>query len=136
ADKESRERFVAAYDAAHRLESDGDDKETVIIGDNEWPLPIPLVRQNHRWRFDSKAGEQEIINRRIGRNELNVIEVCRAYVEAQRDFAALNPQHEHAQTIQSTDGKHDGLYWQAKDGEPESPLGPLIASATAEGYAE
>jgi hypothetical protein len=134
ADNAAREKFTAAYDKAHKMEEVSSDRVILDVGEEEWPMPIPLVHAQDGWRFDTKAGEQEILNRRIGRDELNVIEVCRAYVEAQRDFAALNPQHEYAQTIQSTAGKHDGLFWEVKDGERESPLGPLIASATAEGY--
>jgi hypothetical protein len=140
ADQEGREKFVAAYDKAHKIEDAGDDRKVLAVGDEEWPMPIPLLHDKDGWRFDTASGEMEILNRRIGRDELNVIEVCRAYVEAQREFAALHPssdnQHEYAQNFQSTEGKHDGLYWEVKDGEKESPLGPLIASATAEGYSD
>jgi hypothetical protein len=102
-------------------------------------MPIPLVRQNDGWRFDTAAGEDEILNRRIGRNELNVIGVCRTYVLAQREYAeqhTVNGKHttEYAQRFSSTEGQHDGLYWPATDNEPESPFGPLIADAQAEGY--
>jgi hypothetical protein len=137
ADREGREKFVTAYDKAHKIEDAGTDRKVLAVGEEEWPMPIPLVRDKDGWRFDTAAGELEILNRRIGRNELNVIEVCRAYVEAQRDFAALDSdRHEYAQSFQSNEGKHDGLYWEVKDGEKESPLGPLIASATAEGYSD
>lgn len=139
ADKEGREKFLTAYDKSHKI-IDGENGEKILtVGDEDWPMPIPLVKSGDGWRFDTAAGENEILNRRIGRDELSVIEVCRAYVEAQREFAAAHPfdngEHEYAQTIQSTEGKHDGLYWPVKDGEPESPLGPLIAKATTEGYA-
>jgi hypothetical protein len=141
ADKKSRDRFVMAYDSKHRLESEDDGKATLIVGEEEWPLPIPLVRDvNNNWQFDVGFGEQEILNRRIGRNEINVIGICRAYVDAQREFAAqhriTNGLSEYAQHIISTAGKHDGLYWPAKVGEKESPLGPLIANARAEGYVD
>jgi hypothetical protein len=142
ADREAREKFLAAYDKKHALDIDEDDNDraSLVVGSEEWPMPIPLVRTGQGWWFDTAAGEEEILNRRIGRNELNVIEVCRAYVDAQREFAAQHKlgdhKHEYAQRFTSTSGQHDGLYWETKDGEAESPLGPLIASATAEGYKE
>jgi hypothetical protein len=138
ADRRARERFVAAYDKAHKLERDSDNKAILIVGEDEWPLPIPLIRTRARWRFDTKAGAEEILNRRIGRNELTVIEVCRAYVAAQREYAAKNlgpgGSAEYAQHFMSTIGERDGLYWPVKAGEEESPLGPLIARARAAGY--
>jgi hypothetical protein len=138
ADRNHRARFVAAYDAAHRIEFEGDRKAVLVVGSEEWPLPIPLVRSDAGWRFDAQAAEQEILNRRVGRNELNVIEVCRAYVEAQREYAALNVlpggRHEYAQRFNSRAGQRDGLYWTAKADEPQSPLGPLVAQARAGGY--
>jgi hypothetical protein len=138
ADRHARERFVAAYDKAHKLERDSDNKAILIVGEDEWPLPIPLIRTRARWRFDTKAGAEEILNRRIGRNELTVIEVCRAYVAAQREYAAKNlgpgGSAEYAQHFMSTIGERDGLYWPVKAGEEESPLGPLIARARAAGY--
>jgi hypothetical protein len=138
ADKGGRERFLAAYDEAHKLELDGQDKAILIVGKEEWPLPIPLVRQEAGWRFDTTAAVEEILNRRIGRNELSVIEVCRAYVVAQREYAAKRLKaggtSEYAQHFMSTDGQHNGLYWPVKPGEDESPLGPLIARARAAGY--
>jgi hypothetical protein len=138
ADKRGRDRFVAAYDEAHKLELDGQDKAILIVGTEEWPLPIPLVHQRAGWRFDTTAAVEEVLNRRIGRNELSVIEVCRAFVVAQREYAAkrLRPggHSEYAQHFMSTDGQHNGLYWPVKPGEDESPLGPLIARARAAGY--
>ena len=138
ADRQGRAHFVAAYDAAHRIEFDGTEKAQLVIGAEAWPLPIPLVHVESGWRFDSRAAEQEILNRRIGRNELNVIEVCRAYVTAQRDYASLQARAggrpEYAQRFKSTPGKHDGLYWPTSEGEPQSPLGPLFAQARAGGY--
>ena len=138
ADKRGRDRFVAAYNEAHKLELDGQDKAILIVGKAEWPLPIPLVRQQAGWRFDTTAGVEEILNRRIGRDELSVIEVCRAYVVAQREYAAKRFRpggpSEYAQHFMSTDGQHNGLYWPVKPGEEESPLGLLIAHARAAGY--
>lgn len=138
ADRRGRRLFVAAYDQSHRLERDGERKATLIVGADEWPLPIPLVREHAGWRFDTKAGEDEILNRRIGRNELSVIDVCRAYVAAQREYATKNlgpgGSAEYAQHFMSKTGKRDGLYWPVKTGEEESPLGLLIARARAAGY--
>jgi len=138
ADGRARARFVAAYDEAHNIELDGDNKAVLVVGADNWPLPIPLVRQHNRWRFDTKIGAEEILNRRVGRNELTVIKVCRAYVVAQREYAArrLGPggTAEYAQRFMSTAGKRDGLYWPVKSGEEESPLGPLVAEAQAAGY--
>ena len=138
ADRRGRERFVAAYDKAHRIDFDGPDKAALVVGAEAWPLPIPMVHGQWGWRFDARAAEQEILNRRIGRNELSVIEVCRAYVTAQREYAAWQARNggrpEYAQRFNSSPGMHDGLYWPATDGEPQSPLGPLIAEARAGGY--
>ncbi|MFZ0693623.1 MAG: DUF2950 family protein, partial [Alphaproteobacteria bacterium] len=88
ADKEWRGKFVAAYDKQNKIEREGDDKAVLVIGEHDWPYPIPIVRQGDAWRFDTKAGAEAILDRRIGRNELNTIEVCRAYVDAQREYAA------------------------------------------------
>jgi hypothetical protein len=138
ADKNARNRFVAAYAMASKIENEGDAKAVLIIGSEEWPFPIPIVKQGHAWHFDTKAGEQEILDRRIGRNELSAIEVCRAYVDAQRDYASkprtADGLIEYAQRFMSTPGEHDGLYWPVEPGEEESPMGPLVAKARAEGY--
>lgn len=138
ADRQGRSRFVAAYGRQHSIERQGADKAVLLIGETRWPFPIPLVAQKKRWRFDTAAGAREILARRIGRNELDAIEVCRAYVDAQRDYAAKDRTgdglREYAQKFGSTPGKHDGLYWPVKQGEEASPLGPLVAEAHAEGY--
>ncbi len=138
ADREGREHFLAAYDDSHHLEYDGVDQAVLLVGAVAWPLPIPLVHNAHGWRFDTQAGEQQIIDRRVGRNELTVIRVCRAYVEAQREYADLQSSsdrvRQYAQRFLSHSGQRDGLYWPVKDGEAESPLGPLIAQARVEGY--
>ena len=138
AEKSARDRLAAAYDEAHRIEADGADKAVLILGKDEWPYPIPLEKQGADWRFDVDAGVEQILDRRIGHNEMNAIEVCRAYVEAQRDYAAEDPLgsglHEYAQKVASTNGKRDGLYWQAAAGADESPLGSLVAAAETRGY--
>jgi hypothetical protein len=110
----------------------------VDLGLDAWPFPVPLVKQDGKWFFDTDAGKEEILNRRIGRNELNTISVCRAYVDAQRDYASAchNDQGilEYARNLRSTPGQHDGLYWHAEAGDDISPLGPLVAQAVEEGY--
>jgi len=139
ADKTGRERFVKAYDEKHKLVKETDNKVTLIIGDNEWPFPIPLVKKDETWAFDTMAGKEELLNRRIGRNELNTIQVCLAYVDAQREYALKdrdgNGLNDYAQKFVSTEGKKDGLYWKTSEGEEPSPLGSLFAQATKEGYA-
>lgn len=138
AEKKVRDKFAASFDKKHRIQTDGESKATIIMGDEDWPYPIPLVKQDSVWRFDVEAGAQQIIDRRVGQNELNAIAVSRAYVEAQRDFAAKdrtgNKLHEYAQKIASSEGTHDGLFWRAAEGEEESPFGPLMAGAEASGY--
>jgi hypothetical protein len=137
-DRRGRVRFVTAYEAAHRIELEGQDKAVLVVGREDWPLPIPLVREPAGWRFDTQSGKEEILNRRIGRNELKVIEICRGYVVAQREYAALKVGglSEFARQFTSAPGQRDGLYWPAKPGDAESPLGPLVADARASGYAE
>jgi len=138
ADRTGRERFVAAYDEEHRTELNGEDQALLIVGKEQWPMPIPLIREANGWRFDTQAGKEEILNRRIGRNELKVIEVCRAYVQAQREYAMLKigGQSAYARQFKSSPGQHDGLYWPVKSGDPESPFGPLVAEAHASGYTD
>ena len=120
------------------VEFEGDEDEVVaFVGDDRWPFPIPLARHGDGWRFDLDAGREELLNRRVGRNELLTLATLREYVVAQGEYAAVghdgNPPA-FAQTISSTEGRHDGLYWPAVEGAPESPLGPLIADAVEEGY--
>jgi hypothetical protein len=138
ADRRGRAQFLAAYDAGHSIELNGQTKAILIVGKEHWPFPIPLVRQGARWRFDTKAGAEEILDRRIGRDELSVIEVCRAFVTAQREYAAKHRAPggapEYAQHFMSSPGQQNGLYWPVKPGEEQSPLGPLIAQARAAGY--
>lgn len=137
ADRADRDTFVVAYDAQHQLLAK-DDAAMLVVGAGAWPLPLPIRRVDGGWRFDIEAGKDEILSRRIGRNELSAIEVCRAIVDAQEDYAMLDHGHgpgEYAQRFASSAGMHDGLYWPTGEGEPESPLGPLVAIATDEGYA-
>jgi hypothetical protein len=138
ADRQGRARFVAAFDKNSRIELEGDAKATLVVGENDWPLPFPLVKHADGWRFDAKSGTEEILNRRIGRDELAAIQVCLAYVDAQREYAVTqgnrDGMHEYAMKLVSTPGSKDGLYWPTKEGQPLSPLGPLAAKAKAEGY--
>lgn len=137
-DKTHRERFVSAYAEMNKLEKEAPDKVVLHVGSRDWTLPIPIVKKGEPWIFDTNAGREEILNRRIGRNELNVIEVLNAYVDAQHEYASKdrdgNGSLEFAQKLVSTNGKHDGLYWEAKEGEEMSPFGPLAAKAAKEGY--
>ena len=138
ADNAGRERFVKSYDEANKLVKSGETEMVLEVGKNEWPFPIPLVKETNGWRFDTQEGKEEIINRRIGRNELDVIQVSLAIVDAEREYYRRDPDNDsllqYAQKLISTKGKRDGLYWETKPGEPPSPLGPLVAQARAEGY--
>ncbi len=138
ADKVTRDKFVAAYDQKHSLAPDGTDKTVLVIGPDDFPFPIPLVSKDGEWQFDTAAGRDEILSRRIGRNELSAIQVALAYVQAQNEYASLDPAglgpHAYAQRIISRPGKKDGLYWPSAEGEPQSPLGKLAAQASGEGY--
>lgn len=137
-DKNDRARFVESYDAHHRLAAAGAGKMTLLVGKNEWPLPIPLVQKEGTWSFDSAEGVKELLYRRIGANELGAIKVCRALYQAQLDYAATghdgNAPGVYAQRFRSEAGKQNGLYWPVAEGEPESPAGPLVADAEAAGY--
>ena len=138
ADRNGRLRFVQAYEMEHALETDAEGMTTLQVGADKWPFPFPLVQREQRWRFDSSAGAEEIINRRVGRNELYSIQACLAFVDAEREYYSSNPQQEpmlqYAQKLQSSDGKKDGLYWPAAGDEPQSPLGEPFARARSEGY--
>ena len=133
-----RARFVASYDAKHQIAMDGNSKATLVIGDNDYPFPIPLVRdKDDTWSFDTEAGRVEILARRIGHNELDTVQTCLAYVDAQNDYAAKDRGAgigAYALRFVSTEGKTDGLYWPAAPGQEESPLGELFAAATRQGY--
>jgi len=136
ADAADRKRVLEAYDVKHQIIREGADKAVLLVGDEEWPFPIPVVRKGDSWQFDTAAGRDEILFRRIGRNELSAIQTCLAYVDAQDEYAekGVAGSGVYAQRIISTPGKKDGLYWPAQGGEDESPLGELAAAAAAEGY--
>src|SRR5712691_1442165 len=136
ADASGRKRVIEAYDTKHQVVLEGADKAALVIGNEEWPFPIPLVRKDGAWRFDTEAGRDEILFRRIGRNELNAIQAILAYVDAQQEYAekGIGGNGVYAQRIVSQPGKKDGLYWPTQSGEDESPLGDLAAAASAAGY--
>ena len=135
---EERELFMHRVKEKVNLVAESDSKEVLQLGADGWPFPIPLVKQAGLWFFDSEAGREEILNRRIGANELGAIRVCRAYVQAQREYASVDRAGdgvlEYAQHLRSTPGTHDGLYWSTRTGDELSPLGPLVAQARVEGY--
>lgn len=138
ADDAARERFLSLYHQSNQLVAGGPNDLVLQVGQDAWPLPVPLVRRQGQWTFDGPAGAEELVLRRIGRNELRAIQVMRGYVEAQQEYAAAGRDGAaagiYAQRVRSTPGKHDGLYWPTAMGEPPSPFGPLIAAATQEGY--
>ena len=132
-DAESHANFARKYQEMHRLVKEPNGTTMLYIGAENWPAPIPLVNKGNSWYFDTEAGKKEILYRRIGRNEISTIRVCQELVAAQKEY--YSTQHnEYAQTIFSDEGQHNGLYWKAGNGEPQSPIGPLVASAVAEGY--
>jgi hypothetical protein len=134
-DANNRANFVEKYQEMHRLVQEPDGNTTLYIGAENWPTPIPLVNQGKSWYFDTEAGKKEILYRRIGQNEISTIRVCQELVAAQKEY--YSAQHnEYAQTIFSDEGQHNGLYWKAADGASQSPIGPLVAAAVAEGYAK
>lgn len=139
-DQYRRTRFISAYKESQRLDFETKTKAVLVIGKNEWPFPIPLVMKNNLWRFDTPAGMQEVLNRRIGANELDTIQTCLAFIDAQLEYAINDHDGdgllEYAAKFWSDPGKKNGLYWQTGEGEPPSPLGELFAKAKAEGYAE
>ncbi|HEY2546489.1 MAG TPA: DUF2950 domain-containing protein [Candidatus Acidoferrum sp.] len=132
-DKEAHANFVEKYQEMHRLVKEPDGNTRLYIGAMNWPAPIPLKNKGNAWYFDTEAGKREILYRRVGRNELSAIRICQELAAAQKEYFAS--QHsEYAQRIFSQDGQHDGLYWKASASEPQSPIGPLVAAAVAEGY--
>jgi hypothetical protein len=137
-DANNTKRFAAVMAQSCNPVKDGDDKITIEVGPNDWPMPIPLVQADGQWYFDTAAGKEEIINRHIGKDELHAIGVCRVYVTAQRQYAREDVMRDgvlaYAQHLKSSPGKKDGLYWVSGANEPASPFGPLVAKAQAEGY--
>jgi hypothetical protein len=137
ADKQKRAGFVKAFEEKNRLEQQAG-ATFIVIGKDDWPFPIPLVQQGDRWIFDTAKGREEILNRRIGENELHTIQVMLALVDAQREYAMKDRNgdglHEYAQVFQSEPGKKNGLFWETKPGEERSPLGAIIIAAEKAGY--
>ena len=138
ADANNRKLFSAAYDESHKLVPNKDASETLIVGKDQWPFPIPLVKRGDRWIFDTQAGENEILKRRIGRNELSAMRVSQAIVAAEHQYATRHLDGDgmpvYTARLASSPQQHDGLYWATSASEPPSPLGPLLADAAAEGY--
>jgi hypothetical protein len=137
ADEQAREKFVAAYDAGHAIAPDALGHMVLTVGENDWPLPIPIVKDNGQWHFDSLQGAQDLVDRRIGRNEIAAIRTALAYVDAQKlyfEMVRAKGAGAYAQRLASRSGLHDGLYWPAAAGQPESPLEPLVEQAVDEGY--
>ena len=140
ADKDRQNVFATRYHASHQLAAAGDGRTFLYIGQENWPVPIPLEKNGSQWYFDTAYGKQEILYRRIGSNELNAIKVCATICNAQRDYYATlhdgASEHQYAQKFRSTPPSHDGLFWEVKAGQPQSPLGPVVAEAALEGYAQ
>jgi hypothetical protein len=137
-DKVSLQRVVKAYNTKHAIVTQAENIRILQIGTSDWPMPIPLVNDGGKWRFDTEAGKQELLFRRIGHNELGAIAACRGFIDAQRDYAAVGhdglPAGIYASRLMSDAGKQNGLYWETKEDEPASPAGPFLAKAGGEGY--
>lgn len=140
ADESGREHFLKMYTEKNLLLHESDKRVVLQVGNEDWPLPIPIVKEGKSWRFDIKEGKEELLNRRIGKNELSAIQVCLAYVEAQREYSEKDANGDgtmdYAMKLMSEEGKKDGLYWETQEGEEPSPLGPLMAKARNEGYSD
>jgi DUF2950 family protein len=138
-DNNNRETFLKRYQQMNRWAAESNGNQTLYIGAENWPFPIPLKKDSSgQWYFDTKEGAQEILFRRIGRNEMNAIEVMEGLANAQQDYFQQlhdgSTVHQYAQRILSEEGKQNGLYWKVESSQPESPIGPLVAHATAQGY--
>lgn len=135
--RENQQVFIVAFREKWHLEDAAPDRKTLVIGYEDWPFPVPIVKAGNTWRFDTAAGKEEVLNRRIGRNELAAIDTVHAYVTAQRRYAADGhdgkPAGLHAVKFQSDPGKQNGLYWPAARGQKRSPLGDLVGQAASEG---
>jgi hypothetical protein len=139
ADHQDLEAVAALAREQIAFEDVDQDRKIALLGKDRWELPIPIVREDGGWRFDVEAGREEILNRRVGRNELSTIATLRAIVDAQREYAAEGHDGKtpaFAGRLLSSDGLHDGLFWPTAENEPESPLGPLVADASEEGYGQ
>jgi hypothetical protein len=132
-DRADWKRFLEAYDQKNAVVAQGDGKAVLHVGNDDWPFPAPLVKRGATWVFDAQAGREEVINRRVGRNELSTIQALLAIVDAQREYAA-GADGAYAKVFRSGKGRKDGLYWPAAAGEKQSPLGPIAATAAREGY--
>jgi hypothetical protein len=137
-DKNGRASFVKSYKTKHTIITEDANTRVLQVGTRNWELPIPIVLSDGKWRFDTAAGKQELIYRRIGDNELGAIAVCRGAIASQLDYAAVGhdglPAGIYAEKFRSDPGKHNGLYWELKEGEDPSPAGPFLAQAAEEGY--
>lgn len=140
ADKQGKDDFLQKMGEKHTIENDGPSKAVLLIGTDDWPFPIPIIREEEGWYFDTGEGKEEILNRRIGRNEIFTMQTCLAIVDAQREYAMMDSDGdgllEYAGKFLSDAGKRNGLYWPTTEGEKPSPLGELLAQAWAEGYKE
>lgn len=138
ADKNTQELFVKIYQERIDVVKEKEDRASVILGNDNWPFPIPIVKKSEGWVFDTKAGREEVLNRRVGRNELTAIQVCLAYVEAQREYAGTDRERDgiiqYAQKVLSDPYRRNGLYWEVGEGEIPSPFGSFLAQAAEEGY--
>ena len=137
ADRAAADQFVADYETKHAIVRDGD-KATLTLGNDDFPFAFPLVKSGDAWRFDTAAGKDELLNRRVGGNEIDAIKVLQAIADAEQDYAS-EPRKgdgvvQYTTKFASSPGKHDGLYWPTKAGDPASPLGTLVAEAAGEGY--
>ena len=132
-DAAARNNFVEKFQVMHRLVEEPDATTTLYIGAENWPTPIPLVNRAGKWYFDTDAGRQEILFRRIGKNELSAIRVCQEMVAAQKEYFAKDGNNEYAAKFVADPGKHNGLYWPAEGNQAASPVGPLVANAGSEG---
>jgi hypothetical protein len=132
-DADGRANFAQKYQEMHRLMKEPDGTTTLYIGAENWPTPIPLMNKGNSWYFDTEAARREILYRRVGENEIWTIRICQELVAAQKEYRS-SQHNEYAQKIFSDKGQHNGLHWEAAKGQPQSPIGPLVASAVAEGY--
>jgi Protein of unknown function (DUF2950) len=137
-DKASMQRFVKSYETKHILVRKDANTRILQVGASDWPMPIPIINDGGKWRFDTAIGKQELLFRRIGHNELGAIAACRGFIDAQKDYAAIAhdglPAGIYAQRLMSEPGKQNGLYWETNEDEPASPAGPFLAQAGGEGY--